>query len=317
MGATGIGLVIPVVIGLYLPFCAPAIVQTVPDAPVAPVLWTDPIDLPARDVFHGPWGAAHAPAPDVVYTFVNLKEGGTNPGFIARDPSGREWNVKQISRNERGNEAPVEVVVSRLLSTVGYRQPPVYYLRSLYLRDAFGTRVVDGGRFRLRVASLRDRGPWSWHRNPHAGTQAFNGLLAILALLGSSDLKNSNNSLYEYRGGDLLEQWYVVRDLGAGLGETGKLAPFRNNVDLFEQRGFIRGVRDRFVVFDYNGFHQELVRDRITVDDVRWAAALLARLRDRQWADAFRAGGYDATTAARFIGKLRAGIEQGLRLERR
>jgi len=45
------------------------------------------------------------------------------------------------------------------------------------------------------------------------------------------------------------------------------------------------------------------------VDEVRWAGTLLARLTDRQWHDAFRAGGYPTDVADRFIRKIRSNIE--------
>jgi len=44
---------------------------------------------------------------------------------------------------------------------------------------------------------------------------------------------------------------------------------------------------------------------------VAWASTLLGRLSDKQWADAFRAGGYDPDDASRFIKKLKEKIEQG------
>jgi hypothetical protein len=56
-----------------------------------------------------------------------------------------------------------------------------------------------------------------------------------------------------------------------------------------------------YVEFNYHGRHQELVRRRITPDDVVWASEPLDGLSDRQWQDAFRAGGYAPDVAARFI----------------
>jgi hypothetical protein len=70
-------------------------------------------------------------------------------------------------------------------------------------------------------------------------------------------------------------------------------------------------VKDGFVEFEYHGFHEELIRNRITPADVRWASDLLGQLSERQWRDAFRAGGYDARTSDRFIRRLREKIDQG------
>ena len=47
---------------------------------------------------------------------------------------------------------------------------------------------------------------------------------------------------------------------------------------------------------------------------MRWICGLLNRLSDRQWRDAFRAGGYDEQTAGRFIRTMKARISEGLAL---
>ena len=62
------------------------------------------------------------------------------------------------------------------------------------------------------------------------------------------------------------------------LGGTGRITPQRGRIDLFEGQGFIKGIRDGFVEFEYHGWHQELVRRRLTPADVRWACELLAGL---------------------------------------
>src|SRR5678809_993978 len=83
-------------------------------------------------------------------------------------------------------------------SALGYHQPPVYYLPSFTMRDKSGVHTERGGRFRLAMPSLVDQGEWSWQQNPFVGQRAYQGLLVILLMFNSSDLKNSNNTLYEY-----------------------------------------------------------------------------------------------------------------------
>jgi len=68
------------------------------------------------------------------------------------------------------------------------------------------------------------------------------------------------------------------------------------------------------VQFDYRGLHRELVR-QLTPQDVRWIAQRLERLSDRQWQDAFRAGGYLPEPAGRFIRRFHEKIAAGRRLE--
>jgi hypothetical protein len=70
-------------------------------------------------------------------------------------------------------------------------------------------------------------------------------------------------------------------------------------------------VNNGFVDFAYKGWYRKFVEDRISPNDVRWASNLLAQLSDRQWQDAFRAGGYQPAEANRFIRKLREKTEQG------
>jgi hypothetical protein len=308
--------IVPAVFAVYIPMCAPRLRPTAPpsDAQMTQ-LWEKPVDLSSRDLFYGPWGPERAPDPHATYTFVAKKQHGTNPGVTVTDPQGREWHVKQAPDNHQGAEGPVEVVLSRVLSAVGYHQPPVYFVPSFSMTDASGTHQEPGGRFRLKVDALIKKGNWSWQQNPFVGSKPYQGLLVILTLLDSSDLKNVNNALYEVRTpSDERQTWYVVRDLGTALGETGRLAPRRGDPDIFERYPFILGVQDGFVEFNYRGWHQELLRHRLTPGDVRWASGLLAGLSYQQWSDAFRAGGYEPAVAQRFIRRILAKVADGERV---
>ena len=218
-----------------------------------------------------------------------------------------------VSRADSIRKAPVEVALSRLLSAIGYHQPPVYYLPAFTLKDDFGKHVEVGGRFRLKDPSLKETGFWKWEDNPFVGTKPYQGLIVMLMMFNSTDLKNTNNSLYEYRDGDLVEQWYVARDIGAALGDYNPISPRKNHPDSFEQVPYLLGVNNGHVEFAYTGWYKNLVRDRITPEEVAWASELLGRLSDKQWADAFRAGGYEPAVANRFIAKLREKIDTGPR----
>lgn len=307
-------MILPLLLALYVPFCARVQDPVVTPAIQLSALWQLPADITARDLYNGPWGAAAAPRPFAVYTLVEGKHSGVNPGMTVVDDAGREWSVKQASPYTPAAEGPIEVVVSRVLSAIGYHQPPVYFLPRFIYRDAWGTRIEGGGRFRLKTRDLKSIGTWSWQRNPFIGTQPFDGLLVTLLLLNSSDLKNANNTLYEHRAGDLSEPWYVVRDLGTALGETGRWAPRRGDAARYAAEPFITAVRDGVVEFGYGGWHQELVRRRIRVGDVRWATRLLSQLSERQWRDAFLAGGYTPASAEPFIAAIQSRIAQAERI---
>lgn len=306
----------PVVFAVYIPMCAPVVTPAQrPSAVHLAQLWEPPGNLEDQDLFYGPWGHGRAPDPQAVYRFVAKKDHGTNPGVTVVDPGGHEWSVKQAPADARGAEGPVEVVLSRVLSAVGYHQPPVYYMPSFTMDDGSGPRRVPGGRFRLKVPELKRLGEWSWQDNPFVGTQPYQGLLVILMMFESSDLKNTNNTVYEVHGGSGPRFWYVVRDLGTALGETGKLAPRRSDPELFERSRFITGVSGGFVEFNYRGWHQELVRQRIRPEDVQWASDLLRGLRYEQWTDAFLAGGYDRTVSERFVRRMLLRIRAGERVQ--
>jgi hypothetical protein len=251
------------------------------------------------------------PDPHATYTFVERKHTGVNLGMTVLDPQGREWSVKQPYPGGLDDEGPVEVVLSRLLAAIGYHQPPVYYLPAFTLKDDWGTHTEPGGRFRLKHDTLKDAGSWRWEENPFVGSKPYQGLLVLMMMFNSTDLKNSNNTLYERKRGDGVEQWYVVRDIGAALGDTNRFAPRKGHVEAFEQHPFVLSVNNGYVNFAYDSWYAKLVRDRITPDDVVWASSLLAQLSDRQWRDAFRAGGYQPAVANRFIRKLRDKVEEG------
>jgi hypothetical protein len=303
------------ILAIYMPFCTPKVQPIVPPA-AAPVaeFWERPSDISHGDLFFGPWGAGCAPDIRATYRFVERKQDGTNPGVTVKDDLGREWHIKQPPHNDQGAEGPVEVTLSRVLSAIGYHQPPVYFMPAVTIADAKGTHVEPGGRFRLTETSLRHMGEWSWQQNAFVGTRPYQGLLVVLMMFNSSDLKNENNALYEVKEpGEGPKHWYVVRDLGTALGETGRLGRQRGDPGIFEREPFITSMKEGVVLFNYHGWHQELFK-AISPADVVWASELLGRLNDRQWRDAFRAGGYEPAVADRFIRRLQQKIADGRRL---
>jgi hypothetical protein len=298
------------VLSVYLP-TRQSIVTWTPQAAIES-LWDEPGDLRSANLFDGPWGGTWAPDPDATFTFLRPTDHGVNSGVIVTDPIGREWHVKQHTNNDARADGHVEVVVSRVLSAVGYYQPPVYFLSSFTMTtgedQAAGKQ--PGGRFRFHTPLLENTGSWAWEQNPFVGTRPYKGLLVILLLFNSTDLKDSNNGLYRVSFHGAVEHWYVVRDLGAALGETARLSPRGDDVARYERSRFIVGVKNGFVEFANQSSFQRLFQHRITVDDVRWAGDLLARLTDRQWHDAFRAGGYAPDVADRFVSKIQSNIKE-------
>ena len=295
---------------------------TPPSQSLMAQLWVDPGPTP-RDLFLGVGGQEYAPSREVVYTLKAKNTSGFSESYDVVGPDGLEWSAKI------GPEAQTEVVLSRVLWGLGYHQPPVYYLSSWTLTGGGADAHQEPeARFRPKLAELtREKEAWSWAGNPFSGTPQLKGLLVIMLMLNSTDLKDSNNAIYTTREPwDGASRWFVVRDIGAALGETGKFFPLRNWLEGFEKQGFITKIDANVdmvgvnkaggVEFDYDGRHQDLLK-MITPADVRWAAERMKTLSDEQWRDAFRAANFSDPLINRYLARIRLKIEDGLALRAR
>jgi len=295
---------------LLLACRAPAIRSTLPGPPTPEQmaeLWVEPER--GRDLFYGVGGRRLAPDPAATYTVIEIKRGGYSRGYTLRGPGDREWSAKFPP------EAGTEVIASRIHWGIGYHQPPVYLMTNWTAHKATSPNPQLPARFREKKPDLHglDAGEsWSYYRNPFVGTRQMNGLLVLQAMLGNSDLKETQNVIYTLdRPLEGARRWYVARDLGHTFGRTGVLDAPRGDIDVFERTPFIRGVENGRVRFEYRGRHRELF-DGITPADVRWICERLSRLTDEQWHDAFRAGGVERPLADRFIRRMKQKIAEGL-----
>jgi len=274
-------------------------------------LWVQPTG--ERDLFWGVGGQRLAPNPSITYQVIAAKRGGFSAGLTVTGPDKRQWSAKFPP------EASTEVVASRLLWGLGYHQPPIYYLPKWNADDAPTGNPQLPARFREKkpdLYGLDDKGNWSYFENPFTETREMHGLLVLQVMLGNSDLKDQQNVIYElkdkYEGAT---KWYVARDVGQAFGRTGRVDPPRGDIKVWEQTPFIKGVgKDGIVEFEYHGRHHELV-DGMTPADVHWICEHLSRLTDRQWKDAFSAGGYSPELADRFIRRFKQKIHEGLTIQ--
>ena len=290
-------------------------------------IWIEPQDLEQRDLYRGPALGPAPPQNGDTFTFLEKDTSGRSPGYDVRDRAGVTWSVKF------GPEAQPEVVASRILWAIGFHQPASYHLANWHLTGGPALEQGDdddlqfGGRFRPDVPGWKVvEDSWQWNQNPHMQWRPHAGLLVAQMFINNWDLKDSNNKVYEVTDGSAgPRRRYVVRDLGASLGANDQPKWVRwtqlriaqgskNDLAGFLESGFIDGVKDGFVDFDYSGPNDAYVAN-ITIQDVRWTSRLLARLSDKQWQDAFRAGGYTHADAAQYIGRLKERIQQGLSLE--
>jgi hypothetical protein len=301
-------------VSVWLVACStPKIQSTLSGPPTAQQLaqlWIQPER--SRDLFHGVGGKKLAPDPSATYTVIEIKRGGFSRGYTVTGPGDREWSAKFPP------EAHTEVTASRLHWGIGYHQPPIYLLSNWTAEKATSPNPQLPARFREKKPDLHDLDAgdsWSYYRNPFVGTRQMNGLLTLQAMLGNSDLKDTQNVLYkldqELEGAT---RWYVARDLGQTFGRTGVLDAPRGDIEIFEDTPFIRGVDHGTVRFEYRGRHRALF-ENITPADVRWVCERLNGLSDQQWQDAFRAGGFAEPDAARFIRRMKQKIAEGLALK--
>jgi hypothetical protein len=286
--------------------CAPALKPIAPDTGARAELWDE--SSGTRDLFYGVGGRELAPPERPTFTLVERDPSGFSVTLDLRDKAGREWSAKL------GEEAQSEVTASRIVWALGYHQVPSYYVPGFTVVERGRERPEQAARLRPKVAWLDSQDTWSWYQNPFVGTQAYRGLLVLMMVINSTDLKEANNTIYRReRAGQAPLQLFVVKDLGATFGTTGRFGPKRNDVERFEEHGFIKDVRNGRVDFHYRGRHQALL-DQVTVGDVVWTCTRLSKLTDRQWDDAFRAGAYDEATRQRYIARIRSKVQEGLAL---
>jgi hypothetical protein len=289
--------------------CSPNARPTVEPSRLAQ-LWEPPTDLERRDLFWGTGGTKDSPDPNDLYEFKEEKAVGTQPGYDVKDSKGREWSAKL------GEEARPEVVSSRLVWAIGYRQPSVYYLpRWTLVRD--GKKIPQTGA-RFRLDNTKKLEEWSWRKNPFIHTRELTGLLVFLVMTNSWDIKTQQNALYRVeKDAPGPREQYMVKDLGASLGRSvWPVGGTKANPEDFEKEPFIESVEGNRVHFAFKGawLEPELLRS-VTPEDVRWTSRLLSRLTDKQWNDAFRAAGFNQTEGNRFTARLKEKIAEGLKLD--
>ena len=286
--------------------------------PATPVdvsrLWEDPATSGERNLLYGPGGAELAPDPSTPFTFLQADNAGYSPGYDVKGPNGMEWSVKL------GPEAQTEVAVSRILWALGYHQPPTYYV-TRWTMTGQQQGPQQGARFRPKLTDREVVGEWDWYANEFLETQPFKGLVVVNVMLNNWDWKTSNNKIYDIDG----DRVYVVQDLGASLGKTsypralswlpmrGLGQGSRNDIEDFEEQGFIERVDGDRVEFVYRGIHQSLL-DHLSRADVVWAAERMAVITDPQWDQIFQAAGYPEDQRRRYITKVKAKIAEGLKL---
>jgi hypothetical protein len=255
-----------------------------------PVMWRDPGDIAARDLFHGPGGEAMRP--DLrKFTFIKQETGGYSTKYRVRDASGSEWVAKV------GKEAQSETAAVRLLWAIGYMTEINYLIPRLTIE---GKGTFENVRLEARPEHIKRLDEWKWTKNPFSGTKELRALVIMMAFLNNWDIKDTNNKVLLVpnlkTGQNRLH--YIVSDLGATFGRVKVDAPViwrikrnRNDPADYAEDPFLEDVTDGRVFLFYKGKSQRLFDD-LRVEEAAWLGGLLARLSDEQISDAFRAANY-------------------------
>jgi hypothetical protein len=282
-------------------------------ADATPVLWREPANISAQDLFLGPGGEASKPDLSNV-TFTKEDVDGYSVKWDVRDGAGRKWVVKV------GNEARPETVAVRLLWSVGYATEINYLAPCVHIKGAPKPRKNvercegDGFadvRFEARPENVKRLDVWEWKKNPFAGTKELSGLAVLMALLNNWDLKNDNNKILLVKNDDgTSESRYIISDLGATFGKTGgPISHSRNEPEKYVKTKFVEQVKGNRVEFAFSGKQGELL-DQVSVEQAKWIGGLLAQLSDEQLQDAFRAGNFKPEEIQLLTQAVRARIQQ-------
>jgi hypothetical protein len=277
-----------------------------------PVLWEDPADIATRDMINGPGGADHQPKGPFKYDKEDLH--GTSPKFIITDANGVKWKVKL------GAESHPETVASRLVWAAGYFADEEYFLPGFQVENIPSSLkrgekyvepngIVHDARLKRYLKGEEKNGSWKWKDNPFSGTREFNGLRVMMAVINNWDLKDENNTVYDYEG----KRIYLVSDLGASFGTPGRSvtrAESKGNLANYteSESKFITHVTPPVVDFgvpsrpalihiiEASEFKARLdlewIGKQIPIADARWIGSILAKLSPEQIQAAFGAAGY-------------------------
>ena len=298
----------------------------------SPLIWRDPGNIAARDLFYGAGGKSRQPRGK--FTFVEEDLEGLNTKFVVRDQDGSDWKVKL------GPESRAETAATRLIWAVGYFTDEDYLVPVLRvanmprLRRGQSHISPDGSmrnaRMERRPGDATKVGYWKWRRVPT--TRELNGLKVLIALVNNWDLKDSNNAIYALPNSP--DQIYLVSDVGAVFGVTGfAVRAKKSDVDTYMRSKFIRKVTPEYVNFqtpsrpkmlslmvvphfiqyithlDRRSFNKNIPRE-----DAKWIGQLLSRLSPRQIRSAFEAAGYSPAEIEGFSRVIETRIAQLMEL---
>ena len=265
-----------------------------PDPTTNAKLW-DSGSISSRDLFLGAGGRQMQPDVSKV-TFIKEELQGHNKKYRISDAAGNVWVAKFSS------EAQPETAAVRLLYGLGYKTEINYLVPSLTIP---GKGTFQNVRLEARPKGVERLDQWSWKANPFVGTNELQGLKIMMVFFTNWDLLDLQNKVLRVNKNGQVEHHYVISDLGATFGKLGnnnlpiffRIGRKTNDPDTWAKAGFVTGVKNGRLDFDFEGKGREMMND-VTVAQGRWLADLLLQLTDKQLEDAFRAANYSAQDIA-------------------
>ena len=108
--------------------------------------------------------------------------------------------------------------------------------------------------------------------NPFVGTNELQGLKIMMVFFLNWDLLDMQNKVLRVSNGDSIEHDFIISDLGATFGKVGdnnlplffRLGRATDKPEVWSNAGFIKGVKDGKLEFDFKGKSRQLMSD-ITV----------------------------------------------------
>jgi hypothetical protein len=255
-----------------------------------PVLWEE-VQSASLDLYHGPGGVEMVPDVSRV-EFIKEDTQGHNKKYRIKDAKGQIWVAKF------GSEAQPETAAVRLLYGLGYKTEINYLVPTLNIP---GKGTFKNARLEARPANVERLDEWKWRDNPFVGTNELQGLKIMMVFLTNWDLLDLQNKVLRVNNNGRVEHHFVISDLGATFGKLGnnnlpfffRLGRKTNDPGTWYEAGFVSGVKNGKIDFDFKGKGRSLMED-ITVEHGRWLATRLAQLSDKQLEDAFKAANYSA-----------------------
>lgn len=289
--------------------------QIAGESSVVRVMWRDPVDLETRDLYYGIGGKTGEPDTTERFRFLGKVTSGHAEKIQVEDSRDRRWTVKF------GEEPRPETVASRIVWAVGYHTDQDYFVDKA---DIEGRGIVRDVRFELDNDGYKKVDRWEWNKNPFVGTRDLDGLKVLMALMNNFDLKTENNKIVrpsKKKSSDPEMHIYYVNDLGATLGTTGRWfggipifgeppAGTKGSAKDFAGEEFVSSVHKGIVSFRMKRTRAQRAITGVKVENARWMGNLLARLSDKQLADAFRAGHFPQDQIQLYVRSMRGRISQ-------